>query len=206
MKAILKSIKPKQCANVMNHKQSILIIKDKRTVTAIQKLIDEYGYAEFYVYCVKDKKNYLYWDWYDPPFVENEWFVSSNPKIWNEDRKNINGPFNGKIKFKFRCYKIEEFRPFFHWCIEKETCLTRDEALDYLDSKDKFVGNPKRQGEVYAIYISDLEIFDKPKELSEFKNYRKFVSYDYTYTRKYVDWELRPLTKAPQNSCYVEVE
>lgn len=119
--------------------------------------------------------------------------------------------FNGKVFARFWCDKVEEHRPFFHWCIEKETCLTRDDVLDYLDSKDKFVGNPKRQGIVYAIHISNLEIFDKPKELNEFRyaicpqtnceycKYNKTVEGDLYCTRK-------SLTKAPQNYCYVESE
>ena len=61
-----------------------------------------------YLYCSKDKKNYLYWDWYDPPFVEEEWFVSNIPDIWDDDRKNINGPFNGKVIARFWCDKVEE--------------------------------------------------------------------------------------------------
>lgn len=35
MKAIMKSIKPKACANIMNLIQSILVIKNKREATAI---------------------------------------------------------------------------------------------------------------------------------------------------------------------------
>ena len=67
-----------------------------------------------------------------------------------------------------------------------------DLNTDFLDSK--------------AIHISKVEIFDKPKELSEFKNYKKFVSYDYTHTKKYIEWELRLLTKAPQSWQYVWVK
>ncbi len=78
---------------------------------------------------------------------------------------------NGKVVAKFTLNKVEELHPFFHWCEEtkKHTCLERDEVLDYLDSKDKSVGNPKRQGSVYAWHIDNLEIFDEPKELKELK-------------------------------------
>ena len=78
---------------------------------------------------------------------------------------------NGKVVAKFILNKVQELRPFFHWCEEakKRTCLERDEVLDYLDSKDKSVGNPKRQGSVYAWRIDNLVIFDEPKELKELK-------------------------------------
>ena len=84
-----------------------------------------------------------------------------------------------------------------------KSCLTEDELFDYLFVNEPYNEDMKKG---YAIHISDLEIFDKPKELSEFKHYKKFVSYDYTYTKKYVDWELRPLTKAPQSWQYIESE
>lgn len=247
MKAILKTVKPKQCANIMNLIQSILVIKDKREATAIQKLIDEDGYADIYVYCMKDKKNYLYWDWYDPPFVENEWFVSSNSKIWNDDRININGPFNGKVVFKFRCYNVEEIyynsiptEEYFYYIykgdeydneedkidtsldLEEKSCLNSDELDNYLQGKTG-----------YAIHISDLEIFDKPKELSEFRKprycdcklrcnnnlehsfCREVCSHNLDSERLGVccdrdgwvkEWNTgnMNLTKSPQNFCYVE--
>ena len=181
MKAILISIKPKWIAKILNGEKTIEIRKSEGLYKAIQTLISMFGYVEFYAYCTKEEELF-----YNP--LTEKWFTTKNRNI-----KKVHRLSNGVVKFKFRCYKVEEFRPFFHWCIEKETCLTRDEVLDYLDSKDKFVGNPKRQGKVYAIHISDLEIFNEPKELSEFSNCDK-----YPYT-KYIG-------KAPQNFCYVEVE
>ena len=91
----------------------------------------------------------------------------------------ITGFLNGKVVFKFRCHEAKEiswqiglheleqqsFSDFLDKC-----CLGYFELKDYLN---------KENG--YAIHISDLEIFDEPKKLSEFK-------------RK----------KAPQNFCYVE--
>ena len=62
---------------------------------------------------------------------------------------------NGKIVAEFDCDKVEKHIPFLHWCIGKETCLTRDEVLDYLDRKDTFVGNPKRQGKMKIAVVCD---------------------------------------------------
>ena len=121
-------------------------------------------------------------------------------------------PRLGKVVARFYCDKVEEFYPFFHWCIEKETCLTRDEVLDYLD---KHVGNPKRQDKVYAIHISDLEIVDK--ELYEFKIYCNKLFSIWAgkcdrCRRLHIDYEGylnrcdRKLRKAPQNFVYIEIE
>lgn len=111
----------------------------------------------------------------------------------------ISNRYVGRVAFKFRCYKVEEIRLFFDWWrIGKRTCLTRVEILDYLDGKDKF----------YAVHINDLEIFDKPKELSEFYTTRL----DKDITKLFDNsiqlengTRVKRLTKAPQNLCYVEV-
>jgi len=190
MKAIMISIKPKWCAKIMNGEKTIEVRKNKALANAIQKLIDEYGYAEIYVYCTKSS-------------------LKVSGKYGYKKELVVNGNVvNGKVPFKFRCYKVEEIISaetigvpmcFTHNLFEKDlckkSCLTPYDFNDYLKGK---IG--------YAIHIRNLEIFDRPKELSEFKFYKKFVSYDYTYTRKYIEYELHPLTKAPQNFCYVEVD
>ena len=102
---------------------------------------------------------------------------------------------------------MEELRPFFHWCeeLEKATCLTRDDVLDYLDSKDKFVGNPKRQGKVYAWQIDNLEIFNEPKPLSHFLiPSHKVQGIDRDGSEKTFTI-LKPLDRAPQSWCFVEL-
>ena len=46
MKAIMISIKPKWCAKIMNGEKTIEVRKNKALANAIQKLIDENGYAD----------------------------------------------------------------------------------------------------------------------------------------------------------------
>lgn len=70
------------------------------------------------------------------------------------------------------------------------TCLTDKEIMDYL-------GNGV---EGYGWHISDLVIYDKPKELSEFRSYNAGV---------YIDENGYPMpthaiTRPPQSWCYVE--
>ena len=188
MKSILLSIKPQWVAMILNEEKTI----------EVRKQFPKYYVGWVYIYCTKDKKNYLHWDWYDPPFVEEEWFVSNIPDIWDDDRKNINGPFNGKVIARFWCDKVEEIDLVDRWDWKYETetkreddllnysCLTREELDNYLKEK---LG--------YAIHFSKLEIFDRPKYLTEYYKY-------YVETEKSIYYQV--LTKAPQNYCYIEGE
>ena len=145
-----------------------------------------------YIYCTKEDSLGRIKDTpHDRYFVD----CVDTPQDFEKMDSGYDG--KGKVIARFWCDKVEEHRPFFHWCIEKETCLTRDDVLDYLDSKDKFVGNPKRQDKVYAIHITKLEIFDKPKEISEFKKCYRSKGYPQNQS-----WYL---TRAPQSYCYIEV-
>ena len=188
MKSILLSIRPQWVAKILNEEKTI----------EVRKRFPKNYVGWVYIYCTKDKKNYLYWDWYDPPFVEEEWFVSNIPNIWDDDRKNINGPFNGKVIARFWCDKVEEIDLVDRWDWEYETetkreddllnysCLTREELDNYLKEK---LG--------YAIHFNELEIFDRPKYLTEY--YKSYVE-----TEKGIYYQV--LTKAPQNYCYIESE
>jgi predicted transcriptional regulator len=54
---------------------------------------------------------------------------------------------------------------------------------------------------LYAMHIKSLEIFDKPKALSEFRNIGR-----YNLKGKQLKHVWKEVTKAPQNFMYVEVE
>lgn len=165
MKAIMISIKPKWCAKIMNGEKTIEVRKSKALANAIQKLIDENGYAEIHAYCTKDAQG-LYW--------ARKWIAVSQKETVPSHRV-------GKVVFKFQCHKVEEFYEFNNDLCEK-ACIGRGEILDYLGDESG-----------YAIHISKLEIYDKPKELREFSNRDP-----YPYTRR--------LTRAPQSWQYVEAE
>lgn len=100
-------------------------------------------------------------------------------------------PLNGKVVAKFRlelvheiayCSEAGRYLPFnyFGYNVEKRSCLSPKELDSYLNN---------RRG--YAWHISDLEIFDNPKKLSDFCTYKK---------PSYI------LERAPQSWCYVEAE
>lgn len=198
MKAILISDHAKWCALMMLGIKKIEVRKGTALYKATKKLIDEYGYAEFYVFCTRKKA------------TRREDMFTKGCNIWFNKGYAMNRQYlmNGKVVFKFRCYKVEEIK--FHCLtktnaygvqrieatfttqtlsftgLKKLSCLTGDNLMKYLNDNDG-----------YAIHISDLEIFDKPKELSEFRFVRPTKIKNFYYSGR--------LTNAPQNFCYVEV-
>lgn len=174
MKSILLSIRPEWVAKILN---------GEKTIEVRKRFPKEYvGWV--YIYCTKDYKKILF---------ENGgygWRLNT----WNKN-KNAITTNNGKVVARFYCDNVEEITTE-KWLPSKEqdllkaSCLTENQLFDYcnLESRKPF----------YAIHISKLEIFDEPKELSEF-NYWKDKS-------EYGCWYENKLTKAPQNYCYIEGE
>lgn len=72
-------------------------------------------------------------------------------------------------------------------------CLTYDEIENYGKGKT-----------LYGWHISDLKIYDKPKELSEFKTGCKGCKERDTYHCYFYCYGERPLTRPPQSYMYVE--
>ncbi len=110
----------------------------------------------------------------------------------------------GKVIGEFTCERIFPINIFDNgsiqnWLFEhmERSCLTYEELADY-------IGNG-RTG--YGWHISDLRIYDMPKELSEFKGLCK-VEADccacpyYNYSK--MDCDGRTINRAPQSWCYVE--
>lgn len=134
-----------------------------------------------YIYCTKDKKY--------------------------ANLINRGGFLTGMVVARFWCDKVEETffqqEESFNNEIEKtlkDSCLTYDELWNYVGNKT-----------FYKIHISQLEIFDKPKELIEFYKpckYENIRCKDYCLKYKqYGTCEVAEnITKAPQSWCYVETE
>ena len=99
-------------------------------------------------------------------------------------RTNTVGRCNGKVIGEFTCDRIYELAPLNHAPddVEKQACLTREEIVNYL------------KGTGYGWHISDLLIYDQPRELSEFTGLRntRFGAAPYDIKRP------------PQSWCYVE--
>ena len=106
----------------------------------------------------------------------------------------------GNVIGEFICDRIYELAPLNHAPddIEKQACLTREEIVNYL------------KGTGYGWHISDLVIYDEPKELIEFHTWEKCKSCSksgYESTACIYDENCMipaAITKAPQSWCYVE--
>lgn len=209
MKAIMISIKPKWCAKIMNGEKTIEVRKNKALAKAIQKLINEYEFADIYACCSKiNKKHYHLIESIDTDTGITEYEID----YYCSSGDYLDYCYEGKVAFKFRCYKVEEIRfgttlyldlgfftgELYDFDLYKQSCLTKQEIRNYL--KDIYSG--------YAIHISDLEIFDKPKELSEFYTVGHYEDLDDCFTdEKQINgkWCI-PLKKAPQNMVYIEIK
>ena len=121
---------------------------------------------------------------------------------------------NGKVIGEFMCNEISELyiacdvhdelpsRPREYWLewdeehdIPNEVCLSVKEIMAYLG--ESYRG--------YTLHISDLVIYDKPRELSEFKQCHKCEYYADCYEHEYSCDGVYNLTRPPQSWCYVEV-
>ena len=122
-------------------------------------------------------------------------YETKTPLRWNKAHNNIIGGEGGRVIAEFMCDKIYDITPHFDVPTfpnqyifegaqaEDSSCLSFEEINSYLK------GN---QG--YGLHISDLVIYNEPKELSEFTALRK-TKFGY---------EPVEITRPPQSWCYVE--
>lgn len=163
MKSVLISIQPKWVEKIANGEKTIEVRKTRPKLETPFKC---------YIYCTKIKNGSL------------------KTRKGIEELGNPYYRIDGKVIGEFVCDRIIDIpfkKPFIYYgkkmfhsnnCC-KEACLSYIELEDYLGNKDGF-----------GWHISDLKIYDKPKELSEF--------------RKYSEWLDIPITRPPQSYCYIE--
>lgn len=106
---------------------------------------------------------------------------------------------NGKVIGEFTCDRIYELAPLNHAPddVEKQACLTREEIVNYLN------------GTGYGWHIVELKIYDKLRELSEF---RRACPNSWYCESCAMHWENNgtcgnerlQIKRAPQSWCYVE--
>ena len=180
MKSILISIKPKWVAKILNGEKTIEIRK-----TAPREFYYRGDPAvkpepiDVYIYCTKTIKPSSDYDW-------GEFTFDDLPKL-------------GKVIAKFTLREVERVKgP--EYAIYESVQIVLSKACMDEESLEEYAN----QRPFYAYYISDLVIFDKPKELWEFG-----FHYDAEYCngeglmvkgRKFVS-----LQRPPQSWCYVEV-
>ncbi len=117
---------------------------------------------------------------------------------------------NGMVIGEFICDKIEEFSvgSLRSDDIVKLAGLSYSEMIDYFYKPEELDGKTSKMG--YAWHISDLKIYDKPKELREFykpcptTEKGDCLSCDCLADNDYGGICTNNLTRPPQSWCYVE--
>lgn len=178
MKSVLISIQPKWCELIAIGKKTIEVRKTRPKIETPFKC---------YIYCTLDggiKGDIILKDGHASKavcgMVIGE-FVCDEIKTYPADdfvgAEDSDGTIIAEPKDGVFAYWIPE---------EKETCLPYEEIIAY--------GNGKT---LYGWHISDLKIYDKPKDLSEFSYWLGFISDGATDNHGH-------LKRPPQSWCYVE--
>lgn len=194
MKRILISIKPEWVEKILNGEKTLEIRKSMPKCELPCKV---------YIYCTKSRN--------DACIVnQKDTFIY---RTINIDCVHLlgNGYIgNGRVVAEFTLNRVEELEntilPTIPTCVyltktkryagavEKESCLSQDEIYTYLSGRDG-----------YAWHIDNLIIYDKPKELSEFKVYDKTYNSVGAFGWAFSDEQkYTPLKRPPQSWCYVE--
>lgn len=224
-KALLLSIRPQWLAKILNGEKSVEI--RKRVPKWVFDEIAKGDCVDVYCYCTKKPDLLIDHRAHDKAFLEvygqslgeNKFSCFNTPTYGDLFGEII----NGLVPCKFTLKEVDEIERKSSWATsfrrvhEENTCLTYFELLDY-------VGNNKY---FYALYITGLEIFDKPMELREFYRYTSPYGSDsivwnmeYVKTTPYISKETADfikvdglkalehyrLTKAPQSMQTVYVD
>lgn len=184
MKSILQSIKPQYCELIASGKKTIEVRKTRPKLELPFKV---------YIYCTKG---------------ENLWKKGNSvflDRRYNRLLQTFDYMLNGKVIGEYMCDEIYQYTT----CdfkdgmdIDDETmtrlsCLSKDEISDYEISPGQFG--------VFGWHISDLKIYDKPKELSEFFGASKQPKgTDCSVCRDNREHTCKSLTHPPLSWCYVE--
>ena len=194
MKSILISIQPKWCEKICNGEKTIEVRKSAPKEVPFKA----------YIYCTSQK-------------FDGEILLTADKKVerrYKHCRDNGDIPLAGKVIGEFICdkvYSIKNQGSRFVVAneeqgvtneIARQSCLYYDDMVGYLGNKGG-----------YGWHISDLKIYDKPKELSEFKKpYRWFNNrpvetwcdnYFKICDEKNCKYDTR-ITRPPQSWQYVE--
>ncbi|MBP3368595.1 MAG: ASCH domain-containing protein [Clostridia bacterium] len=194
-KAVLMSIHPEWCE---------LIASGRKTIEARKTYPKEKPPFKVYIYSTLGTSAITYlWK------KDGKVFTSPSADVAKEEPAAH--PINCKVIGEFVCdgiYRVLDHpdafagHPLFHTKAIEDACLTNDEVEKYSDGKD-----------VFGWHISDLVIYDHPKELGEFLH---FCEYDFDEVKcigcknmSYNDLGQeacdRRFTRPPQSWCYAEV-
>lgn len=174
MKSVLISIQPQWCE---------LIASGKKTIEVRKTAPKSKTPFKVYIYCTNSK--------------EKLWVLKETERAFTPEKiasicaaKDVGGTYkaNGKVIGEFVCDKIQEitYTQIYNFGRYKDVCEA-ETRLDFYALDDYL-----KQKNGYGWHISDLVIYDKPRELSEFYDDDNILP--------------TPLKRPPQSWCYVESE
>lgn len=201
-KAVMLSIRPKWCEKIVSGEKTIEVRKTRPKMNTPFKC---------YIYCTKDKHL---------AFMQNRFGTKLIACMDAETAIPVGGAVgNGNIVGEFTCDRIYELETKAHggsyyvrgedWLtaceVAQQSCLTLKDMHDYLHAQTG-----------YGWHITDLRIYDAPRELGEF--WRDCPEYSELSTNCWTCENVcgggdetdcntdgrRYLRRAPQSWCYVE--
>lgn len=192
--AIAITIKPQHLFNILNGTKLGEIRKNKALINAIKKGIAKKSKTTIYVICSKSK-----------PYIKEcgTYRVLSNTEIANTGHY-----LNGKVVCKFECKKIEELYTDENGMSYYTDTITKDYEVSDLACVGDADIEEYLNGDIgYFIHISNLTIFEKPKEMWQLrkKGYTGcYINHKRIKCNKCGIKSPCGLDKAPQNFYYVE--
>ncbi len=196
--AVLQSVQPKWCEMIISGRKTVELRKTRPKCETPFKV---------YIYCTKSKEHFVHGgivesldDLYRMPngTIKHGY---SGELICCDEPYTKNNFLNGKVIGEYICDSIEDYSkwefdlPSLYRHIKLHSCVDYDMLYEYF---------PTKKG--YGWHISNLVIYDKPKELKEFKrpciknnNCISCSRYDYMSGNCHNE-----IQKPPQSWCYVE--
>jgi predicted transcriptional regulator len=160
MKSVIISIRPEWCEKILNGEKTIEVRK-----TAPKPPF------KVYIYCTKGRDSLVYSK--DPediawckPFIDKE-----NNRVWTTHNSKLrkyckDREWNGKVVAEFVCNNVEDFS---EWEYDYPSLLRHIDLYAGTKGDYRFLDNYlKGNKKGYALHITDLNIYDKPKGLGEF--------------------------------------
>ena len=188
MKTIMISVHPQHALNILTGEKTIEVRKTKpkcdlpfRVVVYVTKkdinLFIRNGKSKAspkFVTIEKSKKKLMFFDL-------SSFDIDAMRMIDDELE-----PANGKVVAEFVCDRVDIITTDSLSSVAKKACLTESELDSYLGVVRNSNFNHYAWGK--ALHITDLKVYDKPKELNKFCTAKK----------------CKPLENPPQNFMYVE--
>lgn len=200
MKSVLISIRPKWCEKIVSGEKTIEVRKSAPKEVPFKAYI--YETKKEHLRVVFKKGDYIFSDDHSAGKFDENIFVkdrySGQGKVIGEficDKVyNLIDAFGGIV---FADENLNQLEP---QLFRNMSCLTDEQTANYLGDKDG-----------YGWHISDLKIYDRPRELSEFRSpcsrkqcasWCKDMKLDGHLNC--LNRDKRFLTRPPQSWCYVE--